>query len=153
MGMTTRCIRPYRNQAEGEVGAKGGGSGPAASSHTATDSNTPSGGREGGGGPNPQLNNSPKLPSPGGTKIRQPNGRQSDAPQELAPNELATNPSRREIGARLPSPGTARVREYIDTAGSGEGKRRAPRRVREVEEETARGSRRVRLKRGCLLQA
>ena len=137
--MRTIGIRPYRNQAEGEVGAKGGGSGPAPSSHTATDSNPPSGGRRG-GGQNPQLNDSPKLPSPGGTKARQPNGRQSDAPQELAPNELATNPSRREIGARLPSPGTARVREYIDTAGSGEGKRRAPRRVREVEEETPRGS-------------
>jgi hypothetical protein len=98
MGMTTRCIRPYRNQAEGEVGAKGGGSGPAASSHTATDSNPPSGGR-GGGGKNPQLNDSPKLPSPGGTKARQPNGRQSDAPQELAPDAQAMNPSRCEIGA------------------------------------------------------
>ena len=80
MGMRTIGIRPYRNQAEGEVGAKGGGSGPAASSHTATDSNPPSGGRRG-GGQNPQLNDSPKLPSPGGTKARQPNGRQSDAPK------------------------------------------------------------------------
>jgi hypothetical protein len=48
------------------MGAKGGGSGRAASSHTATDSNPPSGGR--GGGRSPQLNDSPKLPSPGGTK-------------------------------------------------------------------------------------
>ena len=99
MGMRTIGIRPYRNQAEEEVGAKGGGSGPAASSHTTTDSNPLSRERGGGGGPNPQLNNSPKLPSPGGTKIRQPNGRQSDAPHELAPNELATNLSRHEIGA------------------------------------------------------
>jgi len=95
MGLSSARVR---NQAEGEVGAKGGGSGPAPSSHTATDSNPPSGGRRG-GGQNPQLNDSPKLPSPGGTKARQPNGRQSDAPQELAPDAQAMNPSRCEIGA------------------------------------------------------
>jgi hypothetical protein len=118
------------------VGAKGGGSGRAASSRTATDSNPPSGGRRG-GVPSPQLNDSLQLPSPGCTKTRQPNGRQSEAPQELVP-DAAMNPSRREIEALLRR--RRCVSGSISTQPGGEkASRELARRVRE-----ARGRRRDR---------